>query len=419
MVFDLGGMGMGWRELGFPGERVSVALVIAGSEEYGFVNSLQLNNIAWMRSMYDVIKDRQLRHVVVPGSHDAGLSRISDSGWFGLGTASNTETQSLDHYNQLRVGVRYFDMRIVSINWGDFWAAHVNDETAAAPVGATGESLDDLIKGVNRFMSDFPGEVVVWYIRYMTDLDDKKTSSKDQRFWDAAKAQEFYTKLEQVTNRCVGLTNSPKFDKQPHQDLHGCQPEQGMRPHPDRREAEGRPPRGPYLVGHLPRTDIFGPRRLLGRGAAYPAERRQAGRPAAGSHARQGRQRRLLHHAVAVHPVLHRCHDPPPTIQLIANQETNPALYHYGFNKVSPEHFPTVILHDAVGLFHISDLDQSNYNPMVQTLAIGLNLYMVSQNCKVSKNKNPLLKKKDAEALWKLGRVPDLQRSHIRQRHHS
>jgi hypothetical protein len=145
VIFDLGGMGMGWRELGFPGERVSVALVITGSEQYGYVNSLQLNNIAWMRTMYSIIKDRDLRHVVVPGSHDAGMSRITtNSGWNGLGIASNTETQSLDHYNQLRVGTRYFDMRLVSVNGGAFWSAHINEEVTAAPVGATGESLDGM-----------------------------------------------------------------------------------------------------------------------------------------------------------------------------------------------------------------------------------------------------------------------------------
>ncbi|KAL2131842.1 hypothetical protein VTI74DRAFT_4556 [Chaetomium olivicolor] len=227
-MLDLGGMGIGWRELGFPGERVSVALIITGSEKYGYVNSLQLNNIAWMRSMYDIIKDRQVRYVVVPGAHDAAMSKLSlDSGWWGGGSASNTETQSLDHYNQLRVGVRYFDMRIVSINGGDFWSAHVTDETGKIPAGAT-------------------GDVTI----------------------------------------------------------------------------------------------------------------------------------------------------PPPTLQLIANQETNPALYHYGLNKITPDYFPTVILHDAVGLFQVSDLSEANYNPMMQTLVIGLNLYMVTQNCKVSNVKNPLLKSK-------------------------
>lgn len=107
--------------------------------------------------MYDVIKYRQLRHVVVPGSHDGAMSKISDSGWLGGGVPDNTETQSLDHYNQLRVGVRYFDMRIASIRGGDFWGPHVSSNTAAVPFGSTGESLDDLILATNRFYTEFPG----------------------------------------------------------------------------------------------------------------------------------------------------------------------------------------------------------------------------------------------------------------------
>ncbi|KAK0102135.1 hypothetical protein ONS96_006099 [Cadophora gregata f. sp. sojae] len=216
VVFDLGGMGMGWRELGFPGERVSVALIITGSEDFGYVNSLQLNDVAWMKKMYNIIKDRDLRHVVVPGSHDAGMSRISvNSGWNGLGTSANTATQSLDHYNQLKVGTRYFDMRIVTVNGGSFWAAHVNEEVTAAPVGATGESLDDLIAGVNRFTTDYPGEVIVWAIRSMVDLDNGKLTTENDRYWSADKVNEFYTKLESINNRCIGLSSSPSLDQQP------------------------------------------------------------------------------------------------------------------------------------------------------------------------------------------------------------
>ncbi|KFZ10200.1 hypothetical protein V502_08262 [Pseudogymnoascus sp. VKM F-4520 (FW-2644)] len=85
VVFDLGGMGMGWRELGFPGERVSVALVITGSEQYGSI----------------------------------------------------------------------------------------------------------------------------------VDLDNGRLVSKDQRYWSADKLNKFYVKLEDSSNRCVGLTNTPKFDMQP------------------------------------------------------------------------------------------------------------------------------------------------------------------------------------------------------------
>lgn len=61
---------------------------------------------------------------------------------------------------------------------------------------------------------------------------------------------------------------------------------------------------------------------------------------------------------------------------------------------MTPDYFPVVILHDAVGLFHISDLSEANYNPMMQTLAIGLSLYIVRRNCRASKGKNPLLKGK-------------------------
>ncbi|GAP93420.1 hypothetical protein SAMD00023353_10300200 [Rosellinia necatrix] len=392
VVFDLGGMGMGWRELGFPGERVSVALVIVGSEQYGYINSLQLNNIAWMRTIYDVIKDRELRHVVVPGSHDAAMSRISDSGWFGLGTASNTETQSLDHYNQLVIGVRYFDMRIVSVNGGDFWSAHVNDEVGKAPIGATGESLDDLIKGINRFTADYPGEVIIWYIKYMTDLDDKKTSSADQRYWDAGKAAEFYTKLEEINKRCTGLTSSPQLDRRPMSVYLDANQNSGcVLILTDGRLKDGIPKDQPasgiyHGPTYLHRDDYWAEEEHTKQNSDKQLVKLQ-------SHTRDdGSSDDYFIMQWQCTPNAADVSLPPPTIQLIANQETNPALYHYGVNKMTPEHFPTVILHDAAGLFHVSDLDQEDYNPMMQTLAIGLNLYMVSQNCDVSTSKNPLLR---------------------------
>ncbi|KAK3390748.1 pectate lyase superfamily protein-domain-containing protein [Podospora didyma] len=176
VVFDLQGMGMGWRELGFPGERVSVALIITRSVEYGFVNSLQLNNVARMRSMYDMIKDRQLRQFVVPGSHDAAMSKITpdiDGGWWNLGMASDPETQSLDHYNQMRVGVRYFDMRIVSVKKGAFC--------------------------------------------YMTNIDSEPDSD---RYWDINMVNTFFTKLERINNRCPpNLPRTPTFNKRPIKDF--------------------------------------------------------------------------------------------------------------------------------------------------------------------------------------------------------
>ena len=100
-------------------------------------------------------------------------------------------------------------MRIVSVNEGNFWSAHVTTEDAVAPASATGESLDHLIKGVNGFTADYPGDVIVWVIKYMVDLNNGNLTSRDQRYWDANKANAFYTKLEEINNRCVGLKNEP------------------------------------------------------------------------------------------------------------------------------------------------------------------------------------------------------------------
>jgi len=395
VVFDLGGMGMGWRELGFPGERTSVALVITGSETYGYVNSLQLNNIAWMRSMYGVIKDRQLRHVVVPGAHDAAMYALSESGWLGLGSAANTETQSLDIYNQLRTGVRYFDMRIVSVNLRLFYAAHVDEEGNAAPVGATGPQLEELIAAVNRFTADYPGEVIVWAIKYMVDLDNFKLTSKEQRYWSKAKTESFYDALEKINNRCTGFSNDVAFEKRPIKDFMDKNGGKGCvllltNGHLKDGIPKDRPSSGLYhLPEYLSRDDFWAEKQ-------HTRENADAVINQMNKHPRDSSSAEDNYFIMQWQctPSSMDMTEPGPTLRLIANQETNPALYHYGVNKITPEHFPTVILHDSVGLFHIYDLDESNYNPMMQTLAIGLNLYMVSQNCKVSKGKHPLLKSK-------------------------
>lgn len=149
-----------------------MALVITGSEDYGFMTSLQLNDVAWMRKIKSVIQDRKLHHVVMPGSHDAGMSVIAypNAPWWNGGAAYDTETQALDLYNQLRVGARYFDMRFVKPSYGKFWAAHMNSDDGVNPLGALGETLDNLIAGVNRFTREYPGEVIIWYMKYLRDL---------------------------------------------------------------------------------------------------------------------------------------------------------------------------------------------------------------------------------------------------------
>ncbi|KAH7017946.1 pectate lyase superfamily protein-domain-containing protein [Microdochium trichocladiopsis] len=401
VIFDLGEMGMGWRELGFPGNGLGVALVITGSEQYGYYNSLQLNGAGWQQRIKSVIQNRQLRHVVVPGSHDAGMNTISTSasGWTGGGVNFNTETQSLDLYNQLRVGARYFDMRIYSINGDGFWSAHINDDKEKSPVGATGASLDDLIAGVNRFTTDFPGEVIVWFIKGMRNLQIANYNFG----WSADTQRRFLTKLEGINNRCPDLplkdlaTGGVWIDTitmgsyMTSNSGRGCvllvldagAVGSGLE--------KKRPSSGIYSSENFRRDDTWPNKPTTEAIAAFQLSALQ-NKPRNGSDwtAADGTIKDdyfiLQWHTTKFPTELSLAR----SIQGFANQETNPSLYHVGMSGITPQHFPTVIQVDALGLFHTSDLSEGGYNPMLQTLCIGLNLYMVSENCALSKKRNPL-----------------------------
>ncbi|KAK9442231.1 hypothetical protein VB005_03289 [Metarhizium brunneum] len=100
------------------------------------------------------------------------------------------QTLRLKFYNRLRVGVRHFDKRIASVEDGTFYDAHINDDTGSHPGGATGPPLDDLITGMNRYTID--------------------------RYWDEAKTNEFYDKLQAINNRCpANIPNDISFTKLP------------------------------------------------------------------------------------------------------------------------------------------------------------------------------------------------------------
>jgi len=90
-----------------------VSLVVAGSADYSFVSSISYpGERNWMRVLRDVIGGRELRHVVMPGSHDSGMSTLQTGvgnghGWMGGGSVDNTATQGLNIYDQLVYGARF------------------------------------------------------------------------------------------------------------------------------------------------------------------------------------------------------------------------------------------------------------------------------------------------------------------------
>lgn len=86
-------------------------------------------------------------------------------------------------------------------------------------------------------------------------------------------------------------------------------------------------------------------------------------------------------------------------IQSVAVFESNPTLCYYGLNYMTPEVFPTVILHDVLGAFRTDQITEKYHDTTMQEFVCALNLYMVSQNCNVSHAKDPLVKPPNASSM--------------------
>ncbi|MGH9081623.1 MAG: hypothetical protein ACRDYE_16365, partial [Acidimicrobiales bacterium] len=76
-----------------------------------------VNPATWMHDVAPQIHDRQLSHIVIPGSHDTGTYGLTNPG------DEYARTQDEDITHQLSDGIRQFDIRAVYRD-GDFFARH-------------------------------------------------------------------------------------------------------------------------------------------------------------------------------------------------------------------------------------------------------------------------------------------------------
>lgn len=119
-----------------------------------------------MDSIKEHIKGRLVKHVIMPGAHDAGMSVIGKYRWggkhivtrvwrgavltlFPTGTSMDTQTQAYGIAEQLALGARYFDLR-PAIADGEFHIFHVTDPRATVILGASGVTLQNVIDNINE-----------------------------------------------------------------------------------------------------------------------------------------------------------------------------------------------------------------------------------------------------------------------------
>lgn len=398
-VIDLTGMGLGQREYLDPGKETGVTLVITGSDSYGFTASLRHGQGNWMKGMYDVIKDRQMQHIVMPATHDSGMSQISGK-IESIGTNVNTQTQGLNIYNQLRAGARLFDLRVGSVhkllnkNDYSFWTMHVSDELAQVVIGNTGESLDDVVKEINQFTAENPGEVIFFRVRYLNGI--LEVPADGPIYWSTDIVNNFFSKLKGINNRCGNLDPNTKFNKQKasyFMDQNGGKGcvlfllNGNLKPNvPQDSVADGIYKNSMMDVwdnwSNLPDTqkmanDQVADWKTVGRSGNFRNDQFLIGQ-----------------WLVSADPITTTA----LSIQNIGILPTNPALYWMGVNNMSPEAWPNAILIDYIGVVVANQFSWDQLSAEMYTLAIGMNLYMISENCDINQRRSPLLPKTNSVA---------------------
>ncbi|PGG96948.1 hypothetical protein AJ79_09390 [Helicocarpus griseus UAMH5409] len=394
-VIDLTGMGLGRREYKFPDKRLPVTLVITGSEEYGFTTSLKHGPGNWMRRMYSVIGDRDIQHIVLPGTHDSAMSTISGK-ITSIGTKENTQTQGINIYSQLKAGARWFDLRIGTVHpvpddgsW-EFWSMHVNDELAEIAVGNTGESLDQVILEINNFTNENPGEVIFFRVRYLVGL--RQVPSLGPVYWGEKIWHDFINKLKKVNNRCPDMDTKVQFQKQKASYFmdrnggNGCVvfllDEKNLKEAPSKHSVKD----GIYSATMVDFWDNWSEKEDIREMANDQIADWQ------GVDRKSNKDNRLLNGQWLVSADI--VETTFEGIENLSVNGANPVLYWKGVNNMSPEKWPNILMVDYIGVVVPGETEWEQLSAELYTLVVGLNLYMISENCRdISKRRSPLLPK--------------------------
>ena len=149
---------LGWNQNGY------VNFILAG--EAGSFTSSRMPD-AWMHANLGVLGKQSLRHLCIPGSHDAGMSTFTSGTSFAKPCSTVTQTRSV--LNQLHAGARYFDIRPV-ISGGQLYTGHYSPIPQVGWQGANGQSIDSIIDDVNSYTAANQ-ELVVLYLSHDLNTD--------------------------------------------------------------------------------------------------------------------------------------------------------------------------------------------------------------------------------------------------------
>ncbi|HWK06449.1 MAG TPA: hypothetical protein VNS58_22600 [Puia sp.] len=141
------------------------------------------NPASWMKDLLLPSKGGYtLRDIVVPGSHDAGMSVLSGAGGSQSGTINdcNTLTQTLPVAGQLNAGIRMFDLRVGRYR-DTLYTKHCSSDCMADAIGGGyGEKLQTLLDAIRNFLRKNKGEVVLLTFSHFCERETPVNKLADQ-----------------------------------------------------------------------------------------------------------------------------------------------------------------------------------------------------------------------------------------------
>ncbi|KAG8411470.1 hypothetical protein J3458_015527 [Metarhizium acridum] len=180
----------------------------------------------WMSQNLSTLGSRKLRDICVPSSHDSGMSRVPWSTAFAA--VGSVATQYVSVEEQLKFGVRYFDIRPVQ-HRGQWACGHYSFINAPSKwhffppfdtwQGGDGESLQDIIDGINRYTLE-SHELIVLNISEARVIKDVSGNFRRDDFVDLDAAH-WNLLLDKMTNSETGIQClwKPETGPPPAQDL--------------------------------------------------------------------------------------------------------------------------------------------------------------------------------------------------------
>lgn len=185
------------------------AYIVIGGEggSLGFYTIGQVDK--WMNMNLSKWQDRTLRQLCVPASHDSGMSVCT---WSTLAASPwSIITQYCNVYQQLMLGVRYFDIRPVhhSGKWVSGHYTYVDQLSSWQ--GGDGQPIEDIINQINQFITDGHNELIVLSISHAQIINDRGGASTfeqgDFKDLDVGQWKELHDLLDGIRGRWDGSAN--------------------------------------------------------------------------------------------------------------------------------------------------------------------------------------------------------------------